>query len=243
MQVRDRKTLAIDTILPIILIVFGLMLATIAIFEPGSARTMTPYQYPTNSIYYNGNSTHIQDETVIKDFMQNTIIGANSSYFPFDEGSMAGVVTIPSSAANLTDQVLQLDGFTYHQVEDAHQPLVMGEVYVQQLDGDYMNRTTAAGDAMVPTYSTILLLNTTSQSIAGVWGGFIHQAYLKQYLKNSKLNLTFVDQPLPLTLEYKSVTKAAAGTTSAIIMAIAWLMISDSLIQNVIREKQRNIKH
>jgi hypothetical protein len=39
------------------------------------------------------------------------------------------------------------------------------------------------------------------------------------------------------------VIKAAAGTTSAIIMGIAWLMISDSLIQTIIREKQRNIKH
>ena len=37
--------------------------------------------------------------------------------------------------------------------------------------------------------------------------------------------------------------KSAAGTGSACVIAIAWMMMSDSLIQNVIRERERKVKH
>lgn len=59
MQIRDQKTLAIDTILPIVLIIMGLWLATLALFKDGSARTMLPsYIYPpTNMMYWNSNSS------------------------------------------------------------------------------------------------------------------------------------------------------------------------------------------
>lgn len=40
-----------------------------------------------------------------------------------------------------------------------------------------------------------------------------------------------------------NLNKTIAGTNSAILMTIAWLMISDSLIQNVIKERQKMIKH
>jgi len=46
MQVRDRKTLGIDTIFPILLIIIGLALATINFIKDGPAREMTPFIYP-----------------------------------------------------------------------------------------------------------------------------------------------------------------------------------------------------
>jgi ATP-binding cassette subfamily A (ABC1) protein 3 len=47
-------------------------------------------------------------------------------------------------------------------------------------------------------YSSVLLLNSTSQSIAGAYGAMIHTAFLKDYLsQNGKLadgfKLEFVD--------------------------------------------------
>lgn len=41
----------------------------------------------------------------------------------------------------------------------------------------------------------------------------------------------------------QSLNKTIAGTNAAILMTIAWMMISDSLLQNIIRERQRNVKH
>jgi len=59
--------------------------------------------------------------------------------------------------------------------------------------------------------------------------------------QNFKIN--FSSKPFQLTKQEQAVIKTAAGTNSAFLIGIAWLMMSDSLIQNVIREKSRNIKH
>ena len=54
MQFRDKKTLGVDLVFPIILIISGLWLATIAIFRAGITRSLQPYDlYPSNPIYYN----------------------------------------------------------------------------------------------------------------------------------------------------------------------------------------------
>jgi hypothetical protein len=52
MQVRDIKTLSIDTIFPIVLIIAGLGLASIALFKNGEALPMTPffYEFPQQMI-------------------------------------------------------------------------------------------------------------------------------------------------------------------------------------------------
>jgi hypothetical protein len=46
MQVRDKKTLGIDTIFPIWLIVAGLALSTVAVIRDGRSRSMSPAIYP-----------------------------------------------------------------------------------------------------------------------------------------------------------------------------------------------------
>jgi hypothetical protein len=52
-------------------------------------------------------------------------------------------------------------------------------------------------------------------------------------------NVKFVEEPFPISQALESLNKTIAGTNSAILMAIAWLMISDSLLQNIIRERQK----
>jgi hypothetical protein len=42
------KTLGIDTVFPILLIIVGLALATITIFKDGVGREMSPYIYSTD---------------------------------------------------------------------------------------------------------------------------------------------------------------------------------------------------
>jgi hypothetical protein len=51
------------------------------------------------------------------------------------------------------------------------------------------------------------------------------------------MNVNFIDKPFPLTRQSQAIITAASGTTSALLIAIAWLMISDSLIQNIIKER------
>jgi hypothetical protein len=56
MQIRDKKTLGIDTIFPLILIVVGLWLATIAVIKNETSRLMTPALLPSNTFFYNNNT-------------------------------------------------------------------------------------------------------------------------------------------------------------------------------------------
>jgi ATP-binding cassette, subfamily A (ABC1), member 3 len=49
--------------------------------------------------------------------------------------------------------------------------------------------------------------------------------------------------PFPVTLLESSVISAAAGSTSSILIAIAYMMVSNSLIANIIMERRRNVKH
>ena len=55
--------------------------------------------------------------------------------------------------------------------------------------------------------------------------------------------MTITDYPFPLSKLFKDSVKSAAGTTSAILMTIAFMMMSDSVVQNIIRERENNIKH
>ena len=62
MQLRDKKTLGIDTIFPVLLIIVGLALATISFIKDGPAREMTPFIYPSPlQMYYNKNSALITE--------------------------------------------------------------------------------------------------------------------------------------------------------------------------------------
>lgn len=45
-----------------------------------------------------------------------------------------------------------------------------------------------------------------------------------------------------MTLLEKGVGSAAAGTSVSLMFAIAYMMVSDSLVQNIIRERQKRVK-
>lgn len=56
-------------------------------------------------------------------------------------------------------------------------------------------------------------------------------------------NMTITNQPFPLSKLFRDAMKSTAGTLSAILMTIAFMMMSDSVVQNIIRERENNIKH
>jgi hypothetical protein len=51
------------------------------------------------------------------------------------------------------------------------------------------------------------------------------------------MKLALIDHPLPISKDLESLNKTISGTNSAILMTIAWMMISDSLLQNIIKER------
>lgn len=86
------------------------------------------------------------------------------------------------------------------------------------------------------------LINATSQDAIAVYGAALHQALLRKILKNPKLSLNLTSQPFPLTLLEKGVGSASAGTSVSLMFAIAYMMVSDALVQNIIRERVRKVR-
>jgi len=73
MQVRDSKTLGIDTIFPILLVVIGLALSTVTVFKPGADRLMSPFIFHDDppvphNLFYN-QASYFLEEDAIKNFM------------------------------------------------------------------------------------------------------------------------------------------------------------------------------
>ena len=73
MQIRDKKTLGVDTLFPILLIIIGLALATISIFKDGDPRDMTPSLYEQDKMYLmqNTNSLTLNEDTITKFMNEN----------------------------------------------------------------------------------------------------------------------------------------------------------------------------
>jgi hypothetical protein len=96
MQVRDRKTLGIDTLFPILLIIIGLALATIAIFKNGVSRDMSPSIYNqgvANSmpLLYNSQSAHLSGReggAIINKFVTDNVLTLNDGYTMTDGGPL-----------------------------------------------------------------------------------------------------------------------------------------------------------
>jgi hypothetical protein len=103
MQVRDKKTLSIDTIFPIFLIIAGLALSTINFIKDSPPREMSPFVMQENlNVIWNTNSNFITDSTTIQDFMVSDWVGLNSSHISI-ESSMA---ITPSNPQNIIEDAI-----------------------------------------------------------------------------------------------------------------------------------------
>jgi hypothetical protein len=65
MQIRDKKSLGIDLLFPIILVLLGLKIGTIAVIKNQTEKLMSPNLLPFNTFYYNNGSSIIQDSLQI----------------------------------------------------------------------------------------------------------------------------------------------------------------------------------
>jgi len=97
-QVRDKKTLAIDTIFPLVLIVCGLALASVSIFKDGKNLIMSPALFPKgNDIWYNSESAFISDGDDIKTFMETHFA------LPKDDYTIKGSIPVYIDKTNTTN--------------------------------------------------------------------------------------------------------------------------------------------
>jgi len=91
-------------------------------------------------------------------------------------------------------------------------------------------------------YSVFTLANATSQDAVAAYGTEIHETILRDII-DPALKLQVTSTPFLLTQKENGVIDAAAGTSSCILFSIAYMMVSNSLISNIIGERRRNVKN
>lgn len=113
MQVRDTKTLVVDTIFPVTLIIFGMYLATVAVLKSGQSRAMSVaeiYPAPINFLYNKHSPSTTFDEKRLNNFVVNNICAFDTTSFK-DGGSIDEwqVTTEPATGGSLVDKIKAFD--------------------------------------------------------------------------------------------------------------------------------------
>jgi len=138
-------------------------------------------------------------------------------------------VGITADPPNYVSMVSVVDDVLFDASQNQGQTLY-GDYFFYQLQSDKSQ------------YSVITLVNATSQDAVAAFAANVHETILRDIV-DPGLNLTVILNPFPLTMLEQSVLVAAAGTSSSILFSIAFMMISNSLISNIIAERRRNVKN
>lgn len=84
MQVRDMKTLVVDTIFPVTLIIFGMYLATVQVIKNGQSREMSVsgiYPAPINFIYNENSPNKGLGSGDFGSFIQDNVVDQDTDSF------------------------------------------------------------------------------------------------------------------------------------------------------------------
>jgi hypothetical protein len=96
--------------------------------------------------------------------------------------------------------------------------------------GNYFIHEMDETDPTAIQYGAFALINTTSQDAISAYGAYVHEALLRKMTNNLELMLNLTSSIFPLTLLEEGVGSAAAGSSVSLMFAIAYMMVSDSLV-------------
>ncbi len=75
------------------------------------------------------------------------------------------------------------------------------------------------------------------------YGGYALQSVIRDLTGDPDIRINFQEKPLPFSLKFQTIINAAQGIFAAILFAVAYMMVSDTLVQSLIKERQGNLKH
>lgn len=95
----------------------------------------------------------------------------------------------------------------------------------------------------------MLFLNSTSQDVVSFWGAYAHELILREFLDDlakvadTKVKLDFVLAPFPITNSVNQRLQIFSGLFVVFGISIAFILISMSMMSNIVREKELNLKN
>lgn len=66
---------------------------------------------------------------------------------------------------------------------------------------------------------------------------------MRDVLEDPEFRLNFAEHPLPFSLDFRTYVNAATGVITMMTISVALMMISDSMVQSLIKERQNKLKH
>ncbi len=158
MQARDFKTLTIDILFPLVLIIVGLVLSTTQFYVIGDAVDLSPFSiYPTpNQLYINSKPLGTSDLRSDEIYRWLTSVSPND----FRNGGLISQPEVDLGQNNLINALKDYDEqiFTLKENRRSNDNRGFAEFYVNSIDSPY---------------DVVLLLNSSSIATVGSWSSYI----------------------------------------------------------------------
>jgi hypothetical protein len=209
---RNFKGFLMDILVPSLLIIAGLGLATVDFYKNSSQRILEPSLFPLDQrVIYNTN---------------NGGGGAAADLIAMLEP--ASDFSASSITTTGTTELTKLTNFD-EQIYDASlvdpiSPSRFGHYYFNHLD--YTNHH----------YQVATLFNTTSQDAHVAFPHFIYQAILKKSI-GSSFNYTMINDPMPIVKIYEEQEKGGNALFLSFVMGIGFALIPTSIIGFLLQER------
>lgn len=90
-----------------------------------------------------------------------------------------------------------------------------------------------------------MFLNISSPLVAPIWGAYAHQTILRQFFEKSdlKLEISFDPYEKDTTDEPGSILSLLRGILEGIGIGFGYILVSMSIISNIVKEKEQNLKN
>lgn len=118
-----------------------------------------------------------------------------------------------------------------NRLADSFFPYRFGAYYLYQAD----NHT--------KDFKAAVFLNLTSQDVTAAYPHFLYQALLRSALGNPSFSFSVTTTPYPVTPQLREKAESSSGLFIAFIVAIAFALIPQTIVQFVLHEREKKLKH
>ena len=218
---RDKKTLILEILCPILLVLVGCLVVQIDIFQeskPIPCNKDTLATFGKQVIYYgdiDNNNVYFQNKFKFE------YTNVTSEFLPTDE------TFPPTSPTRGKDGIKNFIDKLYQKENDKSSLNNFGALYTIQADFDQNQ------------YSVIQIVNGRARQSPMMYAYF----FLQQILNNVGIKFDYTHYPLPTTNDNKSNSKAINNFCLVFFVSIAFALIPANFISSIVSEKINNSKH
>ena len=218
--IRDAKTLVLEILCPILLVVVGCLDVQIDIFqnsEPINCNNDILASFGKQVIYYGDINNN---DIFFRNKLKFEYTNVTSEFLPFDISSISTSTRAKDCLKNFIEKL-------YKKEHDKKTPNNFGALYTIQVDFDN-NR-----------YDVIQIINGKARQSPMMYAYF----FMQQILNISGIKFNFTHYPLPTTYNNKSNSKALNNFCLVFFVSIAFALIPANFISSIVSERINNSKH